>query len=109
MHAQVHAGVGTHPKAHAARSYSIRLRGCVPPSSVTVNGAAVASVPYETVTDKIGVNTWHFDGDDVSTVISLYSALPVDGDVVVEVALPQGLQVRCLRVPSILPALLTPG
>ena len=89
---KVNAAVGSPPKAHTARSYSIRLRGCVPPRAVTVNGVPVAYSRFESVTDKIGANTWHFDGKDVATVIQLYQRFPVNEDVVVEVELPEDLQ-----------------
>ena len=89
---QINAAVGSHPKAHPSRSYSIRLRGLVPPKSVTVNGVPVPAVSFSTVTDKINANTWHFDGKDVATVIQLYQRFPVNADVVVSIELPADLQ-----------------
>jgi hypothetical protein len=102
----VHKADGSHPKAHAARSYAIRLRGCVPPSSVTVNGQPVTAARFETIVDKVGKNTWHFDGRDVATVITLYERFPVDQDVVVTVELPAGQQASVRRGLVMLPGLI---
>jgi hypothetical protein len=89
---QVHAAQGSHPKAHAARSYSLRLHACAVPAAVTVNGEPVTYTLAETVTDKIHRNTWHYDGVEVAAVIQLFQRFDVTADVVVRVDLTPGQQ-----------------
>jgi hypothetical protein len=88
----VGAGVGTHPKAHAQRSYSIVLHACVPPTTVTVDGEVVQYEPFVSVTGKLGVNTWSYDGSQLAVVINLFRRFDVTRDVVVVANLPQGQQ-----------------
>jgi alpha-glucosidase len=59
---------GSYPGMLAARSYEIRLPMTLPPSSVRANGA---NIPYAGDGAEPG---WRFDGDTLTTVISLSRA-----------------------------------
>lgn len=88
----VRAGQGSHPTAHASRSYVVHLRACVPPDTVRVNGEAVPYSPAVRVKQRIGTNTWHYDGARMAVVVTLNARWSVAEDVELELELPAGRQ-----------------
>jgi len=75
---------GSYPGMVAARGYTIRLPGDWPPTSVTANGNSLL------YTGKASVPGWRFEGNTLSTVITVPST-PVTQAVVVHVHRPMNL------------------
>jgi alpha-glucosidase len=69
---------GTYPGMPRTRGYEVRLPGDWPPDSVQVNGAAVRYAA------KTGAPGWRFDGNTLTTVITI-ARFPVTSRVVVRV------------------------
>jgi alpha-glucosidase len=69
---------GTYPGMPRTRGYEVRLPGDWPPDSVQVNGAAVRYAA------KTGAPGWRFDGNTLTTVITV-AQMPVTARVVVRV------------------------
>ena len=69
---------GTYKGMQAARAYEIRLPADWPPASVTVNGHSLTNAPPK------GAPGWRFEGNTLTTVISVPSS-PVNQSVTVRV------------------------
>jgi alpha-glucosidase (family GH31 glycosyl hydrolase) len=78
---------GSYPEMLHARGYELRLPGDWPPSSVTANGTALD------YTIKKGVPGWHFEGNTLTTVITVPST-PTSQAVVIHVQRPMNLMRR---------------
>ena len=75
---------GSYPEMLHARGYELRLPGDWPPSSVTANGT---TLDY---TIKEGVPGWHFEGNTLTTVITVPSN-PTSKTTVIQVQRPMEL------------------
>jgi alpha-glucosidase (family GH31 glycosyl hydrolase) len=78
---------GGYPGMPQGRGYEVRLPGDWPPESVTVNGAAVRYAA------KSGVPGWRYDGNTLTTVITV-ARVPVTSRVVVRVRREAALAAR---------------
>jgi alpha-glucosidase (family GH31 glycosyl hydrolase) len=75
---------GSYPEMLRARGYELRLPGDWPPSSVTANGTTL-----DFTTSK-GSPGWHFEGNTLTTVITVPSA-PTSQSMVIDVKHPMDL------------------
>ena len=102
----IHAATGSYAGAHPSRSYSVRLHYCVPPAQVSVDGVVLPRVAPESVMRLVGANTWHYDAQRATVVVSLYQRFDVAADVVVELALPTGQQTELRPLLASVPGLI---
>lgn len=75
---------GSYPEMLHARGYELRLPGDWPPSLVTANGTALD------YTIKKGISGWHFEGNTLTTVITMPST-PTSQTMVIQVKRPMNL------------------
>ncbi len=75
---------GSYPGMVHTRGYELRLPGDWPPASVTANGVALS------YTIAKGTPGWHFEGNKLTTIITVPSA-PVSQRVVIQVHRPMAL------------------
>ena len=75
---------GSYPEMLHARGYELRLPGDWPPTSVSANGTALD------YTTKKGVPGWHFEGNTLSTLITVPST-PTSQSMVIHVRRPMNL------------------